>query len=280
MALETTTAEPTIEGQTVKTEEGNIGDKSPVVQTADPPAPAIEPVVAVTPEPEIKPNTTPQWLQKRVDKVIAEREAAERIAQEADDRAKAAETKLAQVLETQAKGGAATPPAAVTPSLGEQEIETRALAKAQAIAYANQFNKSCDTIASDGAKEFKDWSEATKNLTMVGAIGKNANIAFLETAIDLKDPHKILYHLGMNPQEAERIASLPPKKMALEMARVEAKLDKPPEPKPVSGAPAPVIPIAGAGKVTPSLDDPQLSSEEWMTMRAQQVDARRNRYKR
>lgn len=270
---------------------------SPVVEGTDPNATPAEPAVESAPvdngtDPATgAPKQTPEWAQKRINELTAKRYEAERTAKEAERTAKserdarvAAEARAAELL-SQIAGKTTTEPTTTKPALSEEEIDKLATERAKLIAQANEFNKTCNEIVETGKKEFpKDWDEALSNLSLVGAIGQGVSPEFLETVTELKNPAKILHHLGMNIEEADRIAKLPPKKMAVEMARVEARLNAPAPaqaPAPVSNAPAPVIPVGGVAKAgTPSLDDPNLTTEEFMALRNKQSEERRNRYRR
>lgn len=54
---------------------------------------------------------------------------------------------------------------------------------------------------------------------------------------------EVIYHLGSNPKEAQRIANLPPILQAKEIGRIEAKLVADPPTKRTSTAPAPLAPV-------------------------------------
>lgn len=288
MTIQTTpVTEITGSGASPIVTEANTTVDSPVVL---PPEPTPVPVIAVpeaTPEPTQVPDpnkVTPDWAQKRINELTAKRYEAERVAQEAADRAKAAETRTIELLKQIEKGGAPQP-TAIPIALGEDEIEKRALEKARFIAQANEFNRACNSIADIGKKEYKEsWDDAMRNLGMVGAIGKDTSPEFLENAIELKDPHKVLHYLGTHMDEGARIAGLSGRKMALELARLESHLNAPtpaPTQPPVSQAPPPVIPVGGAAKNGPvSLDDPNTSSADWFKTRQAQIEEKRNRYRR
>lgn len=257
---------------------------SPVVPKAEvTPAPVVDPVAATTPpatDPAAGGQTTQQdWAIKRINELTAKRYEAERTAEAAKKAQLAAEEKsrelLAQITKTTTPDPAAPP---AKPAQSDEDIERMVQERATAIAQANSFNEACNKVAATGKKEFTDWQQSLDNLNLVGALGKDVPATFLETAVELKDPHKILHHLGKNMDEAARIAKLPPQKMAVEMARIEATLQAP---APVSAAPAPVIPVAGATKVSPgTLDDPNISADDWYKIRAQQIEEKRNRYRR
>lgn len=64
---------------------------------------------------------------------------------------------------------------------------------------------------------------------------------------DTDNPGEVAYHLAQNPKEAKRIFSLRPEKAALELGRLEVKLNAP-KPKLTSSAPPPASTPAGGGR--------------------------------
>lgn len=68
----------------------------------------------------------------------------------------------------------------------------------------------------------------------------------LEMVRKLADGPRVAYYLGKNPQEAQRIAQLPPLETAFELGRLESRLTSG-QPRRVSGAPAPVQTVRGGG---------------------------------
>jgi hypothetical protein len=240
-------------------------------------------------------RTTPEWAQKRINELTGKRHEAERVAAAERARALAAEQRAADLLQQLAGRAPAAssapapdgnaPANGAKPTVTDEEIERRVVERAAQMAAANRFNEACNNVAEAGKKEFAaTWDESLKNLSLVGAVGQNTSPEFLETAIELKQPHKILHYLGKNLEEAERIVKLPPTKMAMEMARLEALLNAPAAPPPpaaISSAPAPVIPVAGAAKPgLPDLSDPNLPMEDYVRIRAQQREAHKLRYAR
>lgn len=263
---------------------------SPVVEPAAPPVLAadpapVDPAASPVDDGNTAPKTTPKWAQDRINELTAKRYEAERATAAAAARATAAETRAAELLAQIAKPtDPNTPAPVVKPAESDAEIERRVSERAMQIAQQNRFNEACNTVAESGKQEFKNWDDIIKNLGLVGAIGQNVAPDFLETAIELKNPHKVLHYLGTNLDEAEKIVKSSPKKMALEMARVEAILNAPPPAPslpPVSNAPAPVIPVGGnATSAAPDINDPNISSEQFYALRAKQIAERKNRYNR
>ena len=81
----------------------------------------------------------------------------------------------------------------------------------------------------------------------------------------------VIYWLGSNPKEAERIARLNPLLQAREIGRIEAKIASNPPAKKTSTAPAPIAPVtARTTSGTPAYDttDPRsvknMSTSEWI----------------
>jgi hypothetical protein len=80
---------------------------------------------------------------------------------------------------------------------------------------------------------------------------------------------EVLYHLGQNPGEADRISRLPPQMQALEIGRLEAKVSLP-KAKTVSQAPPPIEPINGGGE-PPAASPDKMTPEQWREMRNKQL---------
>lgn len=78
----------------------------------------------------------------------------------------------------------------------------------------------------------------------------------------------ILYYLAQNPDEAFRIADLPPHHAGRSIALIEAKLAS--KTKPVSKAPDPAQTLKSAANTRKDLSDPSLSDEEWYALRKSQ----------
>lgn len=90
---------------------------------------------------------------------------------------------------------------------------------------------------------------------------------------------QILHHLGVNPDEAVRIARQTPTKQAAAIGRIEgelrAKAIKPPQKTPnITRAPNPPTPTQGRGN-TPSVDPSKMSTKEWILWDRQQENERR-----
>jgi len=80
----------------------------------------------------------------------------------------------------------------------------------------------------------------------------------------------VIYYLGSNPKEAERIARLSPLLQAREIGKIEAKLGANPPAKKTSTAPAPIAPVTARTSGAPAYDttDPRsvkaMSTSDWI----------------
>lgn len=124
---------------------------------------------------------------------------------------------------------------------GKQQAPTDIDAAVEARLKQREFDSACNKIFDAGKTEFAgDWDSSLKTFQMLGG----ATPDFLEAVTSMDNGHKVLHHLGQNPEVAERLLSLPPLRMALELARLETTVSQA-KPKPVSNAPAPINPIGG-----------------------------------
>ena len=142
--------------------------------------------------------------------------------------------------------------------------------QAQEIAKQQSWKDTTDKIWNEGLQKYGDWGPQLNNMaTILGGIPTSLT----EAAIESGNPHEVLYHLAKNPDEAARIAMLPTARQAVAVAKVAQGLGAP---RRVSSAPPPITPkVNGQGTAPASLDDPNLSMEEWARLRNEQVTARR-----
>lgn len=218
------------------------------------PATGAEDQQPETPKPQQKKPLS--WEMKRIHEETNKR-------REAEKRAADAEAEL-----TRLRGGntPSDPPADGTPpsieEIRRQERENIRREESVNNETARR-NAACNSTFEKGVAEIPDFDDA--RVSLVSAFGHeiNARPEFLDTITELDNGHQVFAELGRNPEEAERILSLSPVKMALEIARMGDKLAKPatPAPKPISKVPAPVTPVGGAAKPTPSLDDPDIDQD-------------------
>jgi len=231
------------QSSTVSTEETQTPEVVESVQGAETAAPESQTnPPETTPETDPEHKETPAWVQRRIDQLTREKHEERR-------RREALEAQIAKPAETSTD----------TP-LTQEQIEARAGEIAQARLKQTKFDEACNTAYTKGKTEFQDFDETLRTFGMLGGLTPE----FLEVATDLPDGHKVLYALGKNPDEASRVMSLPPLKMAAELARMADKLGKP-APTSVSGAPAPITPVDGTTRV--EKDPERMSTDEWMRWR-------------
>ena len=168
--------------------------------------------------PEEKPKKP--WYEKRFDRFTAQNQALSR-------------EKQALLEENIALKAGKLPEVAIPPEKISELVEKEIAAR--------EFNAKCNSIYEDGSDKYDDFDRAVKSLGTMGLMTP----PFLELVTDLDNGTDILYHLGNNQEEADRISSLPPAKQALALAKLETSLKAPKEkesivePK-VSKAPPPI----------------------------------------
>lgn len=91
------------------------------------------------------------------------------------------------------------------------------------------------------------------------------NEAMMRVIVNSPAGPDTLYHLGMNPREAQRISRLDPLAAAHELGRVEGMLSMP-SPRNITGAPPPVRPVSGSE--VPVKDPENMTYEEYRRWRS------------
>ena len=138
------------------------------------------------------------------------------------------------------------------------EVERRAEMRATQITSEQAFVSSCNAVADAGAAKYADFEDAKKTFEMFGNLPRT----FIETITDLggDDGAKVFYNLGKDPNEAARVLSLTPAKMAMALAKMATAT---PPAKPVSNAPAPITPISSASEVRSGAEPDGKNDAEW-----------------
>jgi hypothetical protein len=163
------------------------------------------------------------WVQRRIDQLTREKHEERRQREELEARLR----QYQQPAETQ--------------SQPKQMTADEIRAEARRLIQQEKFDEACNKVFDAGKGEFgNEWDSSLRTFQMLGG----ASPEFLEAVTAMDAGHKVLHHLGQNPEVAERLLSLPPLRMALELARLESTVGQA-KPKPVSNAPAPINPIGG-----------------------------------
>lgn len=210
---------------------------------------------------------TPGWAKKRIGELTKEKWDARRQAQEAQRRADELEAQLAaarrQQPNEQQQGDEDTR------GLSREEIDRLAEEKANAKLQIDRFNAKCDEVYNEGKQAFDDFDEVLGNFRDVGGL----TTEFLQAVIETDVPHKVLYELGQDRDEAYRIMKLPPLKMAVALGKIAVAASTP-KAAPVSKAPPPVNGVRKTGGARPPEQDPEkMTTEQWMKWRQQQLNA-------
>jgi hypothetical protein len=256
--------------------------ESPKSETQD----TAESATAADQEAKPAPELTPEQLAaKRERRAQNKLEKAYRVRAEALAKADLLEKRLAEL---EAKAKPQESPQAGEPTLAQFDYDPEKYAAAKADFAKTQTAKELEAkqrteaqqqankkLLSDweekatrGSDKYDDWDEK------VGDI--KPTMPFIAAMMEADIADDIAYHLGTHPKEAQRIASLSPLSQIREIGKLEAKLlAKAAEPKTPSKAPAPVVPLTGAG--TPVTSEPSDNDDigQWIKKRQKQVHGKR-----
>ena len=190
--------------------------------------------VETTPEEQ----STKSFTQEELDAIVGKRLAREQ---------RKWEREQAQLLaEQQARQKPVAPPPAPDDFENAQAYaEALAEQKAQELLARREAAKQQAALL----ESYKDREEeARERYDDFEQVAYNPNLPvtdYMAQAIQASDiGPEVIYHLGSNPKEAQRIANLPPILQAKEIGRIEAKLVADPPTKRTSTAPAPLAPVS------------------------------------
>jgi len=192
------------------------------------------------------------WAKKRIDELTREKYEAKREAEQIRAEAQ-------QLREALQQGQQEQPPG---------DIESLVQQEAERIVQERSFNDACNRTYEAGKAEFKDFDTVVSNLNMVGVTRD-----FYDMVSSSDVGAKLLHHLGNDLDEAARISSLHPVKMARELTLLEIKLKQLVPKKDISKAPEPIKPISAAGAT--SKDPAKMSDNEFAKWRREQIAQRR-----
>jgi len=186
-------------------------------------------------EGERKPRESDPDYQKRIDQLTRERYEARR---ERDE----ARAQMEQWRREQQRQQQPTP---------DQEAEQRAYQRMQNERLEADFNRDCNTLWERGVDEYgEEMNQAKRGLDAVGWGNRPDALAALTA---LPDGHRIYRELATDLDNAARILSLPPMRMAVELARMSGRDNSNPlnvsretnrEPA-ATRAPQPLRPVGG-----------------------------------
>lgn len=226
------------------------------------------------------PKAKKDELQQRFNKLTAEKWEEKRRAEALEARAKLAEDTLAELARLDPDNAARLAqmaglpaPAGTTPPVpipGQRSL-TFADVQQQAaqLAAAQEFNNKVNELVLTGRASHPDFDAAIGDLKRI--TGDNPNNAFVQAALDSGEASEVLYSLGKNPAEADRILSLPLTRQIVEITRyadgIKAKRTAKDNPEP-SRAPQAIKPkVSGRASEEMQLDDPKLPLAEFIKRR-------------
>lgn len=205
-------------------------------------------------------------VQRRIDEITRKRH--EEVSRERA-RADAAERELA-ALRTPKTDDQQQQPTQVRP----EDIDRIANQRAEALVTKREFDAKCSALVDSGTKEFgAEFDKAVKTLGSLQAIvdEKGEFTDFAKAIVESDTPHKLMKHLGDNPDEAARILLLNPTQQAREIGRLEARLSAQPATQPaVSKAPPPPSHV-GTRNVASTAPSDKDDIATWMAKREAQV---------
>ena len=208
-------------------------------------------------------QTTKSFTQEELDAIVGKRLAREQRKWEREQ--------AQRLAEQQARQPVAPPPAPDDFENAQAYAEALAEQKAQELLARREAARQQAALL-DSYKDREE--EARERYDDFEQVAYNPNLPvtdYMAQAIQASDiGPEVIYHLGSNPKEAQRIANLPPILQAKEIGRIEAKLVAEPPTKRTSTAPAPIAPVAPRSSGAPTYDttDPRsmksMSTSEWI----------------
>lgn len=209
-----------------------------------------------------------------------------RAAAAAEARARVAEQALADAQARLAQAGVQPDHTGATPPRppGQKtytESEMREMARREAMEIA--FTNDCNDLFSKGLAAHEDWRQAIDGLK--GMTGGVLPRELVESILSVRNSHEVLYHLAKNPQDADRILSLDPRKQIGELTEIAIRQGgsvPAVRQAEISAAPPPAgqTRLGGSTNNTPidDLSDPNMPVDKWMKLRQAEVDAQTTRH--
>lgn len=256
-----------------------IADSAPVPEPEE--EEIEETPVTVAEEDDEEPEKVPTWATKRFNKLTRQKyEAlteAEKAKKEADywkslaqgkDQPQPAKGKPdfndfdsnEEYLEALADWKIETKNEQLTQKQREQQAELEKHNKAL------EFETKRNQTISLGKEKYNDFEHVVFSLPP-----EVMNESVAETLFNTDMPEDIAYHLGKNPEEAAKLAQLPPLKRAVEFGKIETRL-KAQMKKKTTNAPPPIKPVNSKGEVENDwMNDPNISPKEWAERRNKQL---------
>jgi plasmid stabilization system protein ParE len=238
-------------------------------------APEPEPEVVEEPEEkEPEPEKVPKGVQKRIDEITREKYEERRERQAAQERAERLERELEALRNPpkQAKqfnDGAPNPDDYDAGKYDPEYLEALTDYKVKQL-FENREKQL--KIAQQQSNVIKLQEQARKvhddydNAQQVLLNHPLSNVpAFTELVLDTENPAEIIYYLGKNPQEVDKIGEMSKEQAVRYMGRLEERITSLVQPKKAAtNAPKPISPLAGAKGTTAHKDPNDMTMDEFV----------------
>jgi hypothetical protein len=209
----------------------------------------------------------PRWATERISEITRQR-------REAEDRVRQKDARIAE-LEAQLAARAAAGEDGENSGTGRAAPITQRAVEEMADRLANQrltereTARIIDTTEKAGRKEFQDFDSVMEQFGHIGGIP--ASLFQAITRFD--NPHRLLYSLGNDLDQAASLLKMDPVSMGIELARLAGQSQAPREH--LSRTPEPIERPNGRSGAEKNPDD--MDSDEWFAWREAQVRANRGR---
>jgi hypothetical protein len=156
--------------------------------------------------------------------------------------------------------------------LRQKEIEQATSAqKASQESENRRLKELHDSTIERGEQKYDDFEDvAMKTGEMLQAKGLRFSAAMVNSLVEAENAPDIVYFLGNNLDEAERIARLPAFAQAKEIGKLEDKLLAKPK-KQISKAPEPINPVTSGKASNDTVLSDDLPLDEWVRRRNKQL---------
>lgn len=163
-------------------------------------------------------------------------------------------------------------------SQAEQEAQQRAAQQQREQEAAATAQQQVDAAHVERVKAFE---AQTKDFKAVMEAASGLQVPFVAGEFLKRSPlgPQLMYHLALNPDDADRLAAMPPPEQHIAMVRLETRLElanqsgPTPAAAPVTQAPPPPKPV-GSGRQASTVSPDELSYQDYKKLREQQTRRR------
>jgi len=253
---------------------------------ADASAPELEATAALQPEDNLTPETPNEqeaaktFSQEELDAIVGKRLAREQRKWEREQAQRQADLQALRAPVDIPSQEYFNSPEDYADALAERKAE-ELVARREAAKQQTALLEQYQTKEEEARDKYDDFEQVAYNPNLPVTDVMAQTIQASDNGPD------VIYYLGSNPKEAQRIAQMLPYMQAKEIGRIEAKLSDSPPTRRTSTAPAPIVPVTARTSGAPAFDttDPRsiknMSTSEWIEAeRMRQIkkyEAQRNR---